>query len=87
MDGCVDGFDATFVALGGAGCLLDGAATLDGDLAFGGVDAEDFAFFAFVIASDDADFIALFDMCLDAAHGENLLDKIRGLRVRGRRFS
>ena len=68
MDRGIDGFDAAFIAFRRASCFLDGAATLNDDLAFRGVDAEDFALFTFVVAGDDPNVVAFFDVCLDGAH-------------------
>ena len=74
MDGSVDGLDAAIgVGFRTTDCLLDSAAAFDDDLAFGSVDAEDRAFFAFVVTGNDADLVALFDVCLDGAHKRKFL--------------
>ena len=74
MDGSVDGFDtAIWIGFGTANGFLNRAATLDNDLAFGGVDAKDGALFAFVVTGDDFDLVAFFDVCLDAAHESGIV--------------
>jgi len=74
MDGSVDGFDAAIgIRFGTANGLLNRAATFDDDLALEGVDAKDCALFAFVVAGDDFDLVAFFDVCLDAAHESGIV--------------
>jgi hypothetical protein len=69
MDRRVDGFDTTFlVRFCGANCLLNGTAAFDKDLALFSIDAEDGAFFAFVVTGYDFDLVAFFDVCLDVTH-------------------
>lgn len=68
VDGCIDGFEAAFIAFGRTGRLGDCAATFYDNQAFCSVHAEDWALFAFVIAGDDPDVVAFFDVCLDGAH-------------------
>jgi hypothetical protein len=55
------------VLLGAAHGLLDFAAAFDDDLAFDGVHGKDRATLAFVVAGDDFDFVAFFDVTL---HGK-----------------
>ena len=87
MDRCVDRLDAAiWIGFGTADGFLDGAATFDDDLAFRSIDAENGALFAFVVAGDDFDLVAFFDVCLDGAHWKTDL-KVREPRERGRRFS
>ena len=66
----VDGLDtAIWISFGTSNGLLDSATAFNDNLAFGSIDAEDSAFFAFVVASDDLDLVAFLDVCLDGAHG------------------
>ncbi len=71
MDGTVDGLDATGrIGLSGLGRLFDRSAAFDDDTALGGVHEQHGAALAFVVAGDDFDFVAFFDVGLDAAHGD-----------------
>ncbi len=54
----------------GFGGFLDRAAAFDDDLALGGIDQQHGAALAFVVAGDDFDLVAFFDVGLDAAHGD-----------------
>jgi hypothetical protein len=69
MDWAVDGLDATvwlsFSAFDG---LLDWAAAFDDDLVFGSLHKKHGSALALVIACNDFDLIAFFDVGLDAAH-------------------
>lgn len=75
MDGAVDGLETAIrLGFGRLGGLDDGAATFDGDLALGGIHQEHGSALALVVACDDFDLIALFDVGLDAAHGRCSVD-------------
>lgn len=71
MNGSINCFDAAiWIAFSWADCFLYSASTFYDDGAFGRIDSKDSAFFAFVVASDDLDLVAFFDVCLDFSHGE-----------------
>jgi hypothetical protein len=75
MDRTVDGLEAAvrlcFSWLDG---LDDRATTFDGDLAFCSIYKEHDTALALVISCDDFDLIAFFDVCLDAAHGNEMVE-------------
>lgn len=87
MDWRINRLDAAiWLGFSTGDCLLDCATAFDDDLAFYSVDTEDGTFFAFVITGNDTDLVALFDVCLDGAHGRYVLGIIEP-RVRGKRSS
>ena len=69
MDRAIDGFDTTGgLSFGAFDSLLNGAAAFDDDLVFRSLHKEHGAALTFVIACNDFDLIAFFDVGLDAAH-------------------
>ena len=69
MHWAIDGFDtAVWLSFGGFESLLDRAAAFDDDFALRGIHEEHGAALTFVIACDDFDLVAFFDVRLDTAH-------------------
>ncbi len=69
MHWAIDGFDtAVWLSFGGFESLLDRTAAFDDDFALGSIHKEHGAALTFVIACDDFDLVAFFDVRLDTAH-------------------
>jgi hypothetical protein len=75
MDWAVDGLEtAVRFSFGRLDGLDDRATTFDGDLALSSIHKKHDTALALVISCDDFDLIAFFDVCLDAAHGNEILE-------------